>query len=975
VTIKCPKCQSDNPETATVCADCGTKISSPKNIGITRTMETTAEEFTRGTLFAERYEIIEELGRGGMGKVYLAHDNKLDRDVALKFLDESIQKDNKARERLIREAKSAAALDHPFICKIYDSDETEGKAFISMEFVEGESLNEKIRQRPLNLNDIFRIISEVAEALEVAHKKGIIHRDLKPSNIMITPQGHAKVMDFGIAKWVYPEDEPLTGTITKDTLTHEGSIVGTLAYMSPEQARGERVDIKSDIFSLGIIFYELISGKQPFVRANTAETLSAILRDPPLPISVKPKKLNPVVDRILQKSLEKDPQKRYRNVSEFYVDVKNAQGEIAAKGLPLFRGWPTILLRAASIALILIGILWLTWFKNIRKTKEAPEPIRVLVADFQNRTGDQVFEGALEQAFCIGLEGAPNVSVYKRPQARKIAEDLNPNASGSLDIDVAQLVCRSEGINVVIAGIIDKIDSKLDIKVWALDPVSSEEIIEASKTINKKGEILKATDNLAVTVRVKISGIPKDSIQAIAKETFTTSSLQAMKAYAEAQRLAFMGKYNEAIEEYKRAIEADTDFGRAYSGMAVIYHNSGRQEEAKKYFQMALAKIDRMTEREKHRTRGAYFLMIRDYAKAIEEYTSLGNKFPADGVWNGMLALSHFYARNMQTAFELGKNDAKRRPNIALVHYNLACYALAAGKFETSRLEAQKVLELNPEYEGAYISLALSNFAQGKIVEVNRNYQHLDTLSDYGATYANVGLADLALYEGRLSDSCYILEKGIATDLKNSRKHQVAIKYTMLAHSLILQKQIDRAINAADQAVDASQDETILFASALIYIKGGKVDKAFNLVTELKNRLNPGSQTYAKLIEGEIHLKKKRLPNATRLFMEAQELIDTWFGRVALGRVYIKAEAYTRAYSEFEVCLKRLGEVASLYLDDCPTFRYLPPIYYYLGLAQEGLGSPGAAESYKKFLKIKEKADPGIPEIEDARKRLAGLRE
>ena len=217
--IKCPKCKSDNPETATFCADCGTRLPSPDNIEVSETVETSEGELTIGSTFAARYRIIEELGQGGMGKVYLAHDQKLGRDVALKFLDESIQKDNKARERLLREAKSAAALDHPFICKIYDADEMEGKTFIVMEFIKGESLSEKMKKKPQSLKDIFRIVSEVAEALEEAHKKGIIHRDLKTGNIMITPQGHAKVMDFGIAKRIYSEDEMLTSTITKDTLT------------------------------------------------------------------------------------------------------------------------------------------------------------------------------------------------------------------------------------------------------------------------------------------------------------------------------------------------------------------------------------------------------------------------------------------------------------------------------------------------------------------------------------------------------------------------------------------------------------------------------------------------------------------------------------------------------------------------------------------------------------------------------------
>ncbi|MFX0200510.1 MAG: protein kinase, partial [Candidatus Hodarchaeota archaeon] len=498
---KCPKCNADNPETVKFCGECGTGLRPPK------------EEILLGITFIERYEIIEELGMGGMGRVYLALDKKLDREVALKFLDESIQKDEKARKRLLREAKSAAALDHPFICKIYDADETADKTFIVMEFIKGENLSEKVRKRPLPLKDTFRIISEVADALEEAHKKGIVHRDLKPSNIMITPQGHAKVMDFGIAKRVYSEEEMLSRTITKDTLTHEGSIIGTLAYMSPEQARGEQVDSKSDIFSLGIIFYELLSGKSPFSRANTAETLSAILGDQSSPISVKPKKLYPYVDKILQKSLAKNPQKRYQDVSEFCADVKNAQGEIEARGLPLFRRWPAILITAASIALIIMGFLWVTWFRHIGTIKEMPEARRVVVADFLNTTGDQVFEGALEQAMCIGLEGAPFISIYKRGEAKKIADEISGTEDGKLDESLAQLVSRREGIALVVAGIIESKGTGYNIKVWAIDPVNQEKVMEDSESIKRKEQVFRAVDNLSEKLRSDLGENIKDSSQ------------------------------------------------------------------------------------------------------------------------------------------------------------------------------------------------------------------------------------------------------------------------------------------------------------------------------------------------------------------------------------------------------------------------------------------------------------------------------
>jgi serine/threonine protein kinase len=250
----------------------------------------------------QHYEIIELLGKGGMGEVYLTHDTILDRKVALKFLPDELEGDQRTRERFLREAKSAAALDHPFICKIYETGEWHGKAFIAMEYIEGNTLKDRMEQEPLPLREAVRVTLEIAEALENAHKAGIVHRDLKPANIMISSQGHTKVMDFGLAKRILPGGGPteLSRTLTQASITERGSIAGTIAYMSPEQAKGENVDARSDIFSLGIILYEMLSGKHPFSRPSPIETLTSILRDAVPPTHITPKSVNPVLNPILR---------------------------------------------------------------------------------------------------------------------------------------------------------------------------------------------------------------------------------------------------------------------------------------------------------------------------------------------------------------------------------------------------------------------------------------------------------------------------------------------------------------------------------------------------------------------------------------------------------------------------------------------------------------------------------------------------
>jgi len=920
----------------------------------------------------KHYEILRLIGSGGMGEVYLAKDTILDRKVAIKFLSAKIQEDPKARKRLLREAKAAAALDHPFICKIYEAGEVDGNAFIVMEYIEGKDLMDKIEKEPLSFKESLRVFLEIAEALEKAHEKGVVHRDLKPSNIMLTPQGHVKVMDFGLAKRIFPSGDALTRTLTQASVTEEGTIMGTLAYMSPEQARGDIIDWRSDIFSLGVLLHEMLSGKPPFKRPSPAETLSAILRDPPPPVSIKQKKVTPAIDRILQKSLAKNPTERYQSVADLVSDIRKTEKEAVLERHITFRGWPMI---AASIILAVViasGIWLLTRQAQVSPPEIAPEPVSVLVADFRNQTGDTVFDGALEQALSIGLEGASFINIYDRPKARRLANNLDPKADGQLDTRLAQLVCRSEGINVVLGGMIEPSGTGYALKIWAMDPVSSEELTEASKKIETKAEVLRVADSLATQVRSKLGGLPPDSAQALSEETFTTSSLEAMNAYAHAQELKALGKLEEAAQEYQRAIDEDPDLGRAYSGLAVIYYNRGELQKAEEYFQMAMAKIDRMTEREKYRTRSLYYLLKRNCKKAIEELTVLVEKFPADYAGYSNLSVAYYLNRNISHAVEAGRQAAELYPKNITPRFNLTWYCMMSGNFEVAKEEAQKVLELNPEFEEIHVNLALIDLAQDQPEKAAETYQHLESLSNWGASIAATGLTDIAVYEGRLAEAKEILEKGITADLKKGRKDWAADKLAILADTHLLQGQKALSLKAIERALAASKKASVQFTASQIYLQTGQEKKALAIAGELSKQLPPEDQAYAKLIEGEIRMAKGDFPGAIGLFQEAQALVDMWLGHFALGRVYLKAEAFTEAYSEFELCLKRRGEVLSIFFDDVPSYRYLPPLYYYLGRAQEGLGSPAASESYQKFLSIKEKGK-GDPLVEDARRRLSTL--
>jgi serine/threonine protein kinase/tetratricopeptide (TPR) repeat protein len=922
----------------------------------------------------KHYEILKEIGKGGMGEVYLAQDTILDRKVAIKFLPEKMQQDGTARMRLLREAKSAASLDHPFICKVYETGEIDRKAYIVMEYIEGKDLRDKLDEGLLPLRDSLQMALEIAEALEEAHGKGIVHRDLKPANIMITPQGHVKVMDFGLAKQILPKgEEAITKTLTQASLTEQGAIVGTLAYMSPEQAKGETVDARSDIFSLGILIYEMMSGIHPFSKPSAIETLSSILKDSTPAVSVKPKAVNPVLSPILRKALAKEPGDRYQKVADFAVDIRKLLRDTVGGPRLLFRGWHLAIAAFLVIAMLATGAWFLTRRGWVSSQEPGSETISVLVANFQNQTGDAIFDGILEKSLDISLADASFITVHNRQEALRLAAELDPLAGETLSKDVAQLVSRRAGINVVVGGSIEQSDKGYTIKIWALDTVKSESVYEDSTTIGTKSEILKVADRFSAKLRSNLGDISADSVEALTKETFTTTSLEAMKAYALAQELDDQGKSEEALNEYLRAIDHDPNFGRAYSGAANILLNSGRYEEGEAYFQEALKRIDQMTDREKHRDLGLWALYKRDYKKAIDEYSALLKKYPGDYVIHANLAIAYFYARNMPKAVEEGRLDVKYNPQGVHAHNNLSWYALGAGDLETAEKESRKAMELEPGFEKAYITLALTQLAKGELEKAPETYRQLKDLGSYGVTLAAAGLADLAVYEGRLEEAVEILEKGIPFDLENKQGYDAAEKCIMLAHAYLLQEKKEPASKAADRAVGIRDDAEIVFSAALVYLNAGQDDKARSLQAELFKKPQPEPRVYAKLIGGEMSRARGDIGNAVNLFHEAKDSIDTWIGHFYLGLAYLDAEDYTAAYSEFETCIKRGGEAASVFQNDIPSYRYLSPVYYYLGRAQEGLGSEAASESYNKFLKVKEKDDGSDPMVKDARRRLDSL--
>lgn len=918
------------------------------------------------------YEILRQLGKGGMGEVWLAHDIVLDRQVAIKFLPENLQADPVTRERFLREAKAAAALDHPFICKMYETGEKDGRTYIVMEYVDGQNLGDAMAAGPIPAPHALKLVCEVAEALDVAHAKGIVHRDLKPANIMCTPQGHAKVMDFGIAKRIQAGAVSAQVTMTQASMTAQGMIVGTIDYMSPEQAKGAPVDGRSDIFSLGVILYELLAGKNPFAKPTLVETLSSVIKDAPPPFVIKPKVAGPELQRILKKCLAKNPADRYAKISDLAAELQKVRDEVVGGGRLFPRRWQGI--AAAALVLIVVGLgLWMLVLKPKGAVQAAPEPISVLLADVQNKTGETIFDGVLEKILSISLDGAAYVSLYDDKQARQRAEEFKPGAKGRLDMETAHLVSRSAGINVIVSGSIENSPSGYLVKMWAVDPAKGTELKTVEQNFKDKAGIFKVAEMLTSKLQTHLVKIPPDSKQVFVQETFTTTSLEAMKSYTNAQELDAQGKPAEAIKEYERTLDYDPNFGRAYSGLGALYYSRGDQQKAEEYYKKALQHVDRMTDREKWRTRGGYYLCTFNPTNAIEQYTALTRRFSKDSAGHSMLAFAYFLNRTMDKAYDEGDNALKLNPHHINTRYNFCWFALAAGQFERAGQEAKILIDANPKFEESYILMALAELTQGRTARAEEFYHQLEVLGASGQTLARTGLADLALYEGRSAAASSIFEAGIPFDVQNDRKDIAALKAIMLGQIYGDLGKKDQAAKSADRALQLSDQGNILFCAGEIYLRAGKDDKAREIQGRLMKRIEPENQAYAKLLGGAMSLARGDAVNASNLFKEAQKQADSWLGRLYLGRAYLQANAFAEAQAEFENCLKRRGEATSVFFNDLPSYYYFPQVYYYLGQAQQGIGGSGAKASYEAFLAIKAKADAGDAMVADAKKRLSSI--
>jgi len=920
-----------------------------------------------GTVVGQRYEILAMLGQGGMGAVYKARDRELDRLVALKVIRPELTTNPEILKRFKQELILARQVTHRNVIRIFDLGQAEGLKFITMEFLEGQDLRAELKKRgKFSPEDAARIILQISRALEVAHGEGVVHRDLKPQNIMLDANGRAYVMDFGIARSAY-----LPG------MTQTGALIGTPEYMSPEQGKGEQLDERSDLFSLGVIFYELLAGISPYYSETPLATLWRRMQEKAKPLVEVDPTIPKEISDIVAKLLEIEPADRFSNAGELawrlesWLGISNpaltATGTVALPAVKSTFYWKWV---AAGLALLLAGGGVAFWLKSPSKPNAAHTPVSVLVADFTNHTGDPIFDGTLEPMFNVALEGASFVNAFNRGDARKLAQQL-PHPTDKLDEQPARLVAVKQGIGAVVTGELSRRGDKYNVSATALDAVSGNVIAKAEVSAGNKDEVLLAIPKLAAPIRKALGDTTPESVQLAATlGTFTTSSLESVHLYGLAEEQQFAGKTQEALDSFSKAAKLDPSFARAYAGMAAVAGNLGYRQDAERYAKLAMEHVDRMTERERYRIRGLYYIRTENWQKCVEEFTELTKRYPADNIAQDNLAGCYSFLHDMPRAMEEARRAVEIAPKDLPARNNYALYACFAGDFQTCEREGREVQRLNPSDEDGYLLVANAQMGQGQLQQASGTYHELEKLGPRGAALAASGLANLALYEGRYREGIQILERQAAVDTAAKQPDDAADSFSTLGYAHLLRGDKQPALTAAEKALANSQSAKIRFLAAQTFVQAGDIEKGRQLAATLGAELHAEPQAYAKLILGEAALKEHDPRKALQLFTEAKALADIWIVHRDLGLAYLEAAAFAEADSEFDSCIKRRGEALELFNDDAPTFSYLPPIYYYQGRAREGLKSPGFADSYRTYLGIREKAgeDPLLPEI---RQRLA----